>query len=317
MRIPVRARLVTALAALAPLGAVTAHAQCGPPDEGVPAVRESLLVSTGWLAAHLRDPDLVIVSVQHMQGMRPAENQIPGARAIDAVAFTVGSFDLAPAPVLDSLIESLGISNTSRVVLYGDPWVTGFIYVALDYLGHGDRTAILDGGLEQWRAENRSVAATAARETRATFTPHLRSGIVVDAGWLTTHLRDANLALLDVRTTDEYQGHGESHGLPRGGHIPGARLVRWAQTFERPQGAIDSHASKLLSPAELRALFRTGGVTPGTQPVTYCTVGMRASHVYFVLRYLGYNPKFYDGSMTDWSQRSELPVLTGPARGTP
>jgi thiosulfate/3-mercaptopyruvate sulfurtransferase len=280
-------------------------------------VRESLLVSTGWLAAHLRDPDLVIVSVQHMPGTHPAEAQIPGARTIDAMAFTIGSFDLAPAPVLDSLIESLGISNTSRVVLYGDPWVTGFIYVVLDYLGHGDRTALLEGGLEQWRAENRPVAAAAPRQSGATFTPHLRPGIVVDAGWLRAHLHDASLALLDVRTSDEYAGRGESHGMPRTGHIPGARLVPWLQTFERPASAADSHASRLLAPAELRALFRTGGVTPGTQPVTYCTVGMRASHMYFVLRYLGYDPKFYDGSMTDWSQRSELPVLTGSARGTP
>lgn len=317
MRMPACAKIFAVLAVLLPLGLAAARAQCGPPDEGVPAVRESLLVSTGWLAAHLRDPDLVIVSVQHMAGMHAAESQIPGARTVDAMAFTVDSFDLAPVPVLDSLIGSLGISNSSRVVLYGDPWVTGFIYLALDYLGHGDRTAILDGGLDQWRAENRPVVTSTAHPARTTFTPHPRPNIVADAAWLRAHLRDGNLALLDVRTSDEYLGQGESHNTRRVGHIPGARLVPWAQTFERPQGAIDSHSSRLLSPGKLRTLFRTGGVAPGTQPVTYCTVGMRASHMYFVLRYLGYDPKFYDGSITDWSQRSELPMITGPARGIP
>lgn len=79
MRMPVRARLFTALAALAPLGAVTARAQCGPPDDGVPAARESLLLSTEWLAAHLRDPDLVIVAVQHMQ--HPARDVLHGRHA--------------------------------------------------------------------------------------------------------------------------------------------------------------------------------------------------------------------------------------------
>ena len=317
MRMHVHAKIFAVVAGLLPPGAAAARAQCGPPDEGVPAVRESLLVSTAWLAAHLRDPDLVIVSVEHMSGMHAAQEQVPGARTVDVMTFTVGSFDLAPVPVLDSLIEALGISNTSRVVLYGDPWVTGFIYVALDYLGHGDRTALLDGGLEQWRAEGRPVAAPVARHARAQFTPHLRPGIVVDATWLRDHLRDRNLALLDVRTSDEYLGQGTDHGTRRVGHIPGARLVPWLQTFERPANAQDSRASRLLSPGELRTLFRRGGVTPGTQPVTYCTVGMRASHMYFVLRYLGYDPKFYDGSLTDWSQRSELPLITGSARGAP
>jgi len=314
MSMSVRAKIFTALAITLAAGAAPMRAQCGPPEEGVPAVRDSMLVSTAWLAAHLRDPGLVVVGVQHMGGH---DDQIPGARTADAMAFTVGNFDLAPVPVLDSLIEALGISNTSRVVLYGDPWVTGFIYVALDYLGHGDRTAILDGGLEQWKAEGRPVAAPAARPARAVFTPHLRSDVVVDAAWLRSHLRDRSLALLDVRTNEEYTGSRGAHGGERAGHIPGARLVPWLQTFERPSLAQDSKGSRLLAPAQLRALFRTGGVMPGMQPVTYCTVGMRASHMYFVLRYLGYDPKFYDGSIMDWSQRSELPMTTGPNRGTP
>jgi len=315
MRMSIRAKIFAAAAISLAAGAVPVLAQCGPPEEGVPAVRDSMLVSTAWLAAHLHDPSLVLVGVQHMSSH--TEDQIPGARTVDAMAFTVGSFDLAPVPVLDSLIEALGISNSSRVVLYGDPWVTGFIYVALDYLGHGDRTAILDGGLEQWKAEGRPVASSGSRPARATFTPHLRNDVVVDAAWLRSHLRDQSLALLDVRTNDEYLGQGVAHGAARLGHITGARLVPWLQTFERPSNAQDSRASRLLPPAQLRALFRTGGVMPGTQPVTYCTVGMRASHMYFVLRYLGYDPKFYDGSITDWSQRSELPMTTGPNRGTP
>jgi thiosulfate/3-mercaptopyruvate sulfurtransferase len=313
MRVSVSAKIFAAT--LACVGATRAWAQCGPPDEAMPAVRESLLVSTAWLAAHQRDSGLVILHVQHMRHAGPVEH-IPGARLVDAMAFTVGDFDLAPAPVIDSLLEAAGVSNASRVVLYGDPWVTGFVFTALDYVGH-TRAAILDGGLEQWRAEGRPVTAQFGAVQRAAFTPRAHSTVVVDAAWLTAHLRDRNVVLLDTRSPAEYAGTAQEMGLPRTGHIPGAWLVPWTATFTQPGQAQDGHASKLKSVAELRALLREAGVHSGDILVTYCTIGMRASQSYFVLRYLGYHPKFYDGSWDDWSRRSELPVATGTARGTP
>lgn len=316
MRVTISAKnfAVAALCVAASVVPAPAWAQCGPPEEDVPAVRESLLVSTAWLAAHQRDSGLVILHVQHMRHAGPVEH-IPGARLVDAMAFTTGSFDMAPVPVIDSLLEAAGVSNTSRVVLYGDPWVTGFVFTALDYLGHS-RTAILDGGLEQWRAEGRPVTAQFGTVSRAAFTPRARSNVIVDAAWLGAHLKDRNVVTLDTRTADEYAGTAHEM-LPRTGHIPGARLVPWVATFSQPQEAENGHSSKLKSVAELRALVREAGVRQGQIPVTYCTVGMRASHMYFVLRYLGYDPRFYDGSIDDYSRHSELPIATGTARGNP
>ena len=289
----------------------SARAQCGGPLQEAPAVRESLLVSTAWLAAHLRDPDLVLVHVQHMDTSQAQE--IPGARVAHAMDWAVGNFDMPPVAALDSLVESLGISNGSRIVVYGDPWVTGWVFLALEYLG-ADRVAILDGGIEQWRAEGRPTA-TATAPARATFTAHPRPERVADAAWVNAHLRDHAVAILDARSMDEYTGHVGHRMLPREGHIPGADLVPWESMFEHPAEARSGHATKLLSAAELRALFRRAGVMPGVTPVTYCTVGMRASQMYFVLRYLGYDPRIYDGSMSDWSRRSELPLDTGSTRG--
>src|SRR5258705_1743165 len=91
-------RLFTSVKIFAVLGifaAAPARAQCGPPDEDVPAVRESLLVSTGWLAAHLRDSNLVILHVDHMSNGY-AQAHIPGARHVDAMAFTAAGFGLPP-----------------------------------------------------------------------------------------------------------------------------------------------------------------------------------------------------------------------------
>jgi thiosulfate/3-mercaptopyruvate sulfurtransferase len=309
------AKIFASLAALLTLGAA-AQAQCGPPADDVPEVRESLLVSTQWLAAHLRDADLVILAVDHMPaGGSQRSQRIPGARLTDAMTFAVGSMDLPPVATLDSLVQSLGISNTSRVVLYGDPASVGWLYVALDVLGHGDRTAVLDGGLAAWIAEGRVVTTTASAARPAGFAPQPRRDAVVDAAWVRGHLRDRRSVLLDTRGADEYDG--SSHDLSRSGHIPGAVNLPWTNVFAQPDAVANGRGSRLKSPAELRALLRTAGVQPGTTPIVYCTVGLRASYVYFVLRYLGHDPRFYDGSMTDWGRRSELPVLTGSARGTP
>lgn len=245
MRVPVSAKNFAVLAA-ALVWAAPATAQCGPPDEGVPAVRDSLLVTTGWLAAHRGDSNLVILHVDHMtDGYSRAH--IPGARHVDAMAFTVGDFDLPPLATIDSLAESLGITPTSRVVIYGDPWVTGIVFVALDQLGHGNRTAMLDGGLEQWRADGRPVTTQPAVATRARYTPRPQPGVVVDAPWVRAHLADDHVAVLDVRTAEEYAG-APGRDASHGGHLPGARLLSWSQVFERPVEAEQSRASRFKSP---------------------------------------------------------------------
>ncbi len=78
--------------------------------------------------------------------------------------------------------------------------MTGIVFAALDQLGHGDRTALLDGGLEQWRAESRPVTADVPAPIHTTYTPHPRNGVVVDAAWVRAHLTDDHVAVFDVRT---------------------------------------------------------------------------------------------------------------------
>jgi thiosulfate/3-mercaptopyruvate sulfurtransferase len=302
-------------AVLAIATAAPARAQCGPPDEQGPPVRDSLLVSAHWLSEHLRDSNLVILHVDHMSDGY-ARAHIPGARKLDAMAFTVNDFDLPPLARIDSIAESLGIGPATRVVIYGDPWVTGIVFVALDQLGHGNRTALLDGGLEQWRAEGLPLTAQVAPATHRAYAPHPKPGVVVDAAWMRAHLATAGITIIDARTADEYAG-APGRDPTHGGHIAGAVSLPWSQTFEHPADAEQSRGSRLKPAGELRALFSRVGVHAGVTPVVYCTVGMRASHMYFVLRYLGYDPKFYDGSITDWVRRNGNPVVTGNARGTP
>lgn len=292
-----------------------ARAQCGPPDQPEPAVRESLLVTTEWLARHLGDTNLVVVHVDHMNSSY-ARGHIAGARHADAMEWAVGDHDMPTLRTIDSLVEGLGISTGSRVVLYGDPWAAGWLYTALDMVGHGNRTAVLDGGLEQWRAERRPLTTQVVVVPRGHYAPRPRHSAIVDAAWMRANLGGNGVVIIDTRTREEYAGTAREQ-LSRTGHLPGARLLDWSSTFTQPADAEQARSSRLKSVAELRALVRAAGVTGGTTPVVYCTVGMRASHMYFVLRYLGYEPRMYDGSMSDWSRRPDYPIATGTSRGNP
>jgi thiosulfate/3-mercaptopyruvate sulfurtransferase len=134
--------------------------------------------------------------------------------------------------------------------------------------------------------------------------------IVVNAAWVGRHLTDVRVAIVDTRTEAEYAGIARER-LPRTGHIPGARLLAWTRTFTRPEAAEQGDPSPLLPPADLRRLLAEAGAGPGREAVFYCTVGLRAAHLYFVARSLGIPTRLYDGSFADWSARPELPVTRG------
>jgi thiosulfate/3-mercaptopyruvate sulfurtransferase len=286
---------------------------CGFPVTS-PARRAGLVISADSLARHLSDPDVVVVHLEMMSDERYRGGHVPGARLADPhrfVAATNGaSFELPPIARLDSLIESLGIGNNSRVVLYGDPGHLGRVFLALEYAGLAGRVAVLDGGLTAWRAGSRPVETTSAPPRRATFTPRPDASIVIGTDELRRRLGDRRLALIDARNTAEYSG-GEVLGGTRGGHLAGARLIDWSLTFEDASAvARENRESRLASDAVLRRLFTDARVTSDRELVVYCTIGMRAAHLYFVARYLGYNPRIYDGSIEVWS-RANLPLTTG------
>ena len=270
-----------------------------------PVVQSDLLVSGEWLSPRLDDPGVVVLYVGSDRAAYDG-GHIPGARFLPIGAITTeqggNTNELPPVTHLDSVFESVGVSDDSRVIVYGAPLAAARAFFTLDYLGHGDRTALLDGGVEQWATENRSVSRATPPDVRASFTPRVRPERVVDAEWVNQHRSDPDVALMDARPSAQFTGVVAGDGVPRPGHIPGAGNLFWEETIQSRERPV------LKDPEALRAMFREAGVDPGDTVVSYCRTGMQASFAYFVARYLGYETRVYDGSFMDWSQREELPV---------
>lgn len=272
-----------------------------------------MLVTADWVASHVQDPALVLLHVGDRKEFD--QGHLPGARYLDRAAISAprveGSLalELPPVAQLVEAFESLGVSGTSRIVLYfGGDWVTPTTraYFVLDYLGLGGRTSILDGGMAAWVAAGRPVTSELAAPARGRITPKPRPEIVADAEFLKANLATPSVAVVDSRLLQFYEGR-EKGMMPRAGRIPGARSI--------PFSSLAGDDNRLKGKAELKRLFAAAGVPDTATVVTYCHIGQQASLGYFVARYLGYPARLYDGSFEEWSRRPELPVDTGAPSG--
>ena len=287
--------------------------------EKAPSVRSEMIVSTVWLAAHLDDPKVVILHVARARAHYD-EGHIPGARFAgwDEITATRDGVpnELAPVADLQKLFARLGVGDDARIVLYGDSsgLSAARAYFTLDYLGHGKRAALLDGGLEKWKAERRAVSTDMVEPKPARFTPRVHVSavtnvdVVRDLSWTATKLASPSVVLIDARPVEEYEGTKPGEGVPRGGHIPGAANVFWMQNV------VSKENPALRSVAELRKVYEEAGALRGRTVVTYCRTGGQASHAYFTLKYLGYDVVMYDGSFFEWSNTEGAPVVVGRER---
>ncbi len=272
-------------------------------------VREPMLVTVDWLADHLKDPSLVLLQIGDKKDYD--KGHVPGAQFLEYESISTPHgqglmLELPPVAQLVSVFERLGVSNSSHVILYfGTNWVTPTtrVYWTLDYLGLGDRTSILNGGLVAWQATHHTVSAETKQPAKGSITPAPRKEIVADADWVSSQLNKPGVTILDARTHEFYNG-SQSDGNPRSGHIPGAANLPYLDV-------VDQDNNKFKSPDAIKELFQAAGLKPGNLMVSYCHIGQRATVLYFTAKMLGYDAKMYDGSWEDWSHRKDLPIVTG------
>ena len=297
------------LAALAALAAATGAAGQSPAPSPLP----DALVSAEWLAAHLTDPDVVVLDVDARRERYDA-GHIPGARFLDPGGLAwdgdppVGTEMRTPVEI-EAALEAVGVGERGRIVVYGDnPLLAARAWMTLDAMGLGARTSFLDGGLGGWKRDGRPTSTEEPRFAPGALTLHPRAGVIVDADWVVSKLDDTSITLVDARPDEEYTGaDGGMGGRLHAGHVPGAYSLYWEELVE-------SRAVPLLKDRdEVRRIFRESGAADGSTVVTYCLVGLRASYAYLVARLLGYDVKLYDGSWRDWGSR-DLPFVSGPSR---
>ncbi|MGH9864855.1 MAG: sulfurtransferase, partial [Candidatus Acidiferrales bacterium] len=265
-----------------------------------------VLVSTQWVAdrltEHLNDPKFRLVEVD-VDTSAYEQGHIAGAvgwnwqtQLQDGVRR-----DLLDKADWETLLGKSGISNDTKIILYGDNnnWFAAYAFWQLKYYGHND-VRLLNGGRKKWIEEKRPLVnevpehpAAKYQAKRADESVRAHREQVYDA------MEKKAAKLVDVRSVDEFTGKiiappGMSETAQRAGHIPGAVNVPWSQA------ANEDGTFKSLE--ALKQLYGGKGVAGDSEVIAYCRIGERSSHTWFVLKYLlGYkNVRNYDGSWTEW-----------------
>lgn len=271
-----------------------------------PAQAQQVFVSPAAIAADVATGRVVVLDVGRPDSAW-ARGRLPGARRLPFATIVTTRDgipnELPPVARLDSVFESLGVGDDTRVLLYGDVLAAARAWVTLDLLGHR-HALLLDGGLPRWVGEGHPLStADAPPPGAARFSPRLDSTRLVDAAWVHARLADPAVTLVDARSPGEFAGTTQSPQVPRPGHVPGARSVFWRRLLQ-------SDSLPALRPrAELESLLALPA--GATRMVAYCRTGHMASMLYAVARELGRPVVLYDPSFVEWSGRGDLPVEQG------
>lgn len=286
------------------------------------------IVSTGWLAEHLRDPGLLVFDcttyLLYETGTgRPyriesgrtdyAAAHIPGSGFLDLQGelsdrTSPFNFTMPAAEDLAARLAACGIGAGHRVVLYARKniqWATRLWWM-LRAIGFDD-AAVLDGGFDKWQAEGRPVEAGEHRYPPATpFPVRPRPGLFVGKAEMQAAIGDGGSCTINALAPDLHSGANARYG--RAGRIPGSVNVPAASV-------VDPATFAFRAPEQVAATFAAVGADPGKRVLLYCGGGIAATLDAFLLHQLGYGDlAVYDASMNEWARDASLPMeADGPA----
>jgi len=273
--------------------------------------KSSALVDTNWLAKNINNPKVSIIEVSVKPGVYE-RGHIQGAvnfkwhtDLVDTV-----SRDIISKDKLQNLLRKSGVNQDSTIVLYGDKnnWFAAWGAWVFDIYGI-QNVKLLDGGRKKWEAEKRpltplatTVKAGNIELTKTNLGLRARLSDVVAVA-----KKESNIALVDIRSADEYQGKiFAPAGVPelsvRAGHIPGAVNISWGKAVNKD--------GTIKSADELKKIYAAAGIDGSKPIITYCRIGERSSHSWFVLKkVLGYDARNYDGSWTEYGNSVGNPIV--------
>jgi len=275
------------------------------------------LVTTTWLADNLSSPGLAIVE-SNEDVLLYETGHIPGAIKVDWHTELNDPVvrDYVDGAGFAALMSRKGISRDDTVVIYGDKsnWWAAYALWVFTLFGHKD-VRLLNGGRDAWVAQGRELTKELPTRPAANYPIVERNDSEIRA-FKEDVLEHFGNPLIDVRSPEEYSGERThmpaypEEGALRGGHIPTARSVPWAKAAAE-DGTFKPHAA-------LVELYLKGqGIKASDDVITYCRIGERSSHTWFVLKFLlGVDSvRNYDGSWTEWGSAVRVPIATGDEPG--
>ena len=275
------------------------------------------LVTTEWLEAHKGTEGLVVLE-SNEDVLLYDTGHIPGAIKIDWHTELNDPVvrDYVEGEAFSDLMSRKGISRDDTVVIYGDKsnWWAAYTLWVFTLFGHQD-VRLLNGGRDAWVAQGRPLTKDVPTPPATAYPVVERDDSEIRA-FKEDVLAHLGKPLIDVRSPEEYSGERThmpaypEEGALRGGHIPTAKSIPWA-TAAQADGRFKSHS-------DLVDIYLTQqGFEPGEDIITYCRIGERSSHTWFVMKYLlGFtNAKNYDGSWTEWGSAVRVPIATGDQPG--
>ena len=276
------------------------------------------LLATDTLAAWLERGEPVHLLDVRLDVWSYLKGHLPGAQYLNVETLRASRggvpVQLLDPPAYRGIFQRLGLEPSVPVVVYGAgetlnidaTWVTWL----LSAMGH-PRVHLLDGGYFKWALEHRELAQKYPRVTpasgwwsRRAFAPD-----TVSLAEVRRAVERGGALLVDARPPDQFVG--DAGAQMRRGHIPGALNHWWQDDLET------SGFGRVFKPVTaLRDAYAAQGITPDRDIILYCNTSTEASHLWFALRVLlGYpRVRIYAGSWTEWAEREELPVATGPSR---
>ena len=280
--------------------------------------RENSLVSAQWVEDNLDNPKVVLVEVDEDTSSYD-KGHIRGAIKLDWTTDLQDQVrrDFVNKEQFEALMSERGVANDDMVVLYGgnNNWFAAYAYWYFKLYGHAD-VRLLDGGRKKWELESRELTEELPSRPRTTYTAQEQDHSI-------RAFRDEVVAaigaqnLVDVRSPDEYAGrllapaHLPQEQAQRAGHIPTAANVPWSKAA--------NDDGTFRSDEELQRIYTEAGVDWDKDTITYCRIGERSSHTWFVLKELLEQPnvKNYDGSWTEYGSLVGVPVALGDEAGEP
>jgi thiosulfate/3-mercaptopyruvate sulfurtransferase len=269
-----------------------------------------VLVDTNWLEKNINNPKVSIIEVSVVPGVYE-KGHIEGAvnfkwhtDLVDTV-----SRDIISKDRLQDLLQKSGVNQGNTIVLYGDKnnWFAAWAAWVFDIYGI-ENVKLLDGGRKKWEADKKPLTpiATSVKSgnIKLTKTNNKLRARLKDV--VAVANKKSDVALVDIRSADEYNGKiFAPAGVPelavRAGHIPGAVNVSWGKAVNED--------GTIKSVDELKKIYAAAGIDGSKPIITYCRIGERSSHTWFVLnKVLGYDTRNYDGSWTEYGNSVGNPI---------